>query len=132
MSEPARPNSNAPYEERDANTGILFRFGIFLTLLVLVVAAAMYFLLQFLNARSERGQQTRPYYVEMEPLPPFPQLDVHPNLNYHELRKAELRTSTTYGWINQPEGRVRIPIDAAMERVLKKGLPAVKKEESVS
>ena len=35
-----------------------------------------------------------------------------------ELRGKELTTSTTYGWVDQPAGIVRLPIDRAMELVV--------------
>jgi hypothetical protein len=39
-------------------------------------------------------------------------------------RKTEETTLTTYGWIDQNAGVVRIPIDRAKALVLEKGLPA--------
>src|SRR5690606_8893218 len=33
------------------------------------------------------------------------------------------RLLTTYGWADKQEGRVRIPIDRAMEKALEEGLP---------
>ena len=34
-----------------------------------------------------------------------------------------MRCSTTYGWVDQQKGVVRIPIAQAMDLVVKKGLP---------
>lgn len=41
-----------------------------------------------------------------------------------EYRKAEEAALTTYGWVNQGAGVVRLPIDRAKALVLERGLPA--------
>lgn len=40
-----------------------------------------------------------------------------------QLRATENAILTTYGWVDRPNGVVRIPIDRAMEILLQRGLP---------
>lgn len=53
--------------------------------------------------------------------------------NYHDLHARELKELSTYGWIDQQNADkqknvVHIPIDAAIELTLKKGLPTAEKK----
>jgi hypothetical protein len=40
-----------------------------------------------------------------------------------DVRKHEDERLTSYGWVDKNAGRVRIPIDRAMDLVLQRGLP---------
>ena len=46
-----------------------------------------------------------------------------------QMRAAEEAVLNSYGWVDKDSGRVRIPIERAMEILAKKGLPARKQEE---
>lgn len=54
---------------------------------------------------------------------PQPRLLVDEPANLAELRKHEHAMLTTYGWVDQGAGVVRLPIDRAKELVLERGLP---------
>lgn len=43
--------------------------------------------------------------------------------NLQTFRAKELETLTTYGWVDQNAGTVRLPIDVAKDLVLSRGLP---------
>lgn len=43
--------------------------------------------------------------------------------NLQKFRAQELETLTTYGWVDQNAGTVRVPIDVAKDLVLSRGLP---------
>ena len=55
-----------------------------------------------------------------EPLPPILSTPV---TDLAEMRAAEQRALTSYGWVDQQKGIVRIPIDEAMKLTLQRGLP---------
>jgi hypothetical protein len=55
------------------------------------------------------------------------QIDAHNELR--QMRVAEDAMLNSYGWVDKDSGRVRIPIERAMEILAKKGLPARKQEE---
>jgi hypothetical protein len=46
-----------------------------------------------------------------------------------EMRVQDKDALTTYGWVDQPGGVARIPIDRAMSIVLEKGLGAAGTEK---
>jgi hypothetical protein len=57
-------------------------------------------------------------------LPPTPRLQIAPRADLEEYRRKEFNRLHTYGWVDQPAGKVHIPIDQAIEAVVRAGLPA--------
>ena len=56
---------------------------------------------------------------------PQPRLETKPGEGLSKLRAAEESDLSTYGWIDQKTGTVRVPIDRAMQLLLQRGLPNV-------
>ncbi|MGH9868696.1 MAG: hypothetical protein ACREAA_11110 [Candidatus Polarisedimenticolia bacterium] len=57
------------------------------------------------------------------PLPPEPRLQVSPQTDMRAMRAQEQELLHSYGWVDRQAGRVRIPIERAMEIVAEKGAP---------
>ena len=53
-----------------------------------------------------------------------PRLQSRPADDLHALRAEEDALLTSYGWVDRASGVVRVPIDVAMQLVLKERLPA--------
>jgi len=47
-----------------------------------------------------------------------------PYLQLQNLRTLEDHVLTTYAWVDQSQGTVRIPVDRAIDMVVQKGLPS--------
>jgi hypothetical protein len=54
---------------------------------------------------------------------PAPQLEIDERTELNNDRLREEQTLSTYGWIDQKAGTVRIPIDRAMDLIAERGLP---------
>ncbi len=54
---------------------------------------------------------------------PAPQLEVNERTELNDERLREENTLSTYDWVDQKGGTVRIPIDRAMELLAQRGLP---------
>lgn len=54
---------------------------------------------------------------------PAPQLEINERTQLNEVRLHEEQTLSTYDWIDQDAGTVRIPIDRAMDLIAQRGLP---------
>jgi hypothetical protein len=54
---------------------------------------------------------------------PAPQLETNERGQLDQVRINEENTLSTYGWVDQPAGTVRIPIDRAMDLIVQRGLP---------
>jgi hypothetical protein len=57
------------------------------------------------------------------PIYPEPRLQPSPRQEMQRFLAAEREQLTTYGWVDRAHGIVRIPIEAAMRRVAKEGIP---------
>jgi hypothetical protein len=53
----------------------------------------------------------------------MPRLQTDPAQDLERLRQAENDALNNYGWVDRSRGIVRVPIDRAMELLLKRGLP---------
>jgi hypothetical protein len=56
---------------------------------------------------------------------PAPKLLVREPQNLGALRAHENEVLTTYGWVDQNAGTLRIPIERAKELLIQRGLPVV-------
>ena len=118
------------YEKEDADTRLVIRAGIGLGLATLVATALVLFLFRWLAEREMRGDAPPPPMARMDPgrLPPAPRLQTLPAQDLGAVRAEEERTLTTYGWVDEAKGTVRIPIEEAMRRLAERGeapLPAM-------
>ncbi len=116
------------HEERDVSVIAITRFGIGLTLIIIFAALILWALFNYFakRATAELGE-TSPLAgisTDAHRLPPQPRLQDSPRIDLRDMRAAEDQLLTHYGWIDQGNGVVRIPIDRAMDVVAAKGLPA--------
>lgn len=54
--------------------------------------------------------------------PPGPRLQSDPFAELRALRAVEEQTLTTYAWVDEGAGIVRVPVDRAMDLLVEKGL----------
>jgi hypothetical protein len=54
---------------------------------------------------------------------PSPQLEIDERTQLSQIRLNEEQTLATYGWVDQKDGVVRIPIERAMDLIAQRGLP---------
>ena len=54
---------------------------------------------------------------------PLPRLEENERLEIKDFRMQEEQTLNSYGWVDQQNGVVRIPIDRAMQLLAERGLP---------
>lgn len=111
------------YEKEDADTRMVIRAGIGLALATLVASALVLFLFRWLGQREARGDAPPPPMARTEPgrLPPAPRLQTQPAQDLAAVRAEEERTLTTYGWVDERAGTVRIPIEEAMRLLAQRG-----------
>lgn len=55
--------------------------------------------------------------------PEYPVLQVSPSGDLKDFRAREEQELNSYGWVNKTTGVVRLPVERAMEIVLRQGLP---------
>jgi hypothetical protein len=114
------------YEKRDANAKGIFLcvLGLFVGL-VIVDLVARWIVVDFRKSPRPSDRYTGSVRATdaAASQPQYPRLQISAPADLHEFREKEAQQLTTYGWVNQTAGVVRIPVDRAMELVLQKGLP---------
>lgn len=143
-------NGHGDYERRDITVAGVVYFLIGLGVAVIVVYFVANGVFAFLNKRFEAEQQPLSPLVTSAPkdtrhIPPqygndyekylkesfpAPQLEVNERTELNGERLREEDTLSTYGWVDQNEGKVRIPIDRAMDLIAQRGLPTRTQDET--
>jgi hypothetical protein len=105
----------AAHEPADIARGFISgAFGLLLASLAIVMLGVLWL---FPLPGTDRTLNT--------PLPvyPEPQLQPSPRQEMQRFLAAERQQLTTYGWIDKAHGIVRIPIDVAMDKIARDGIP---------
>ena len=117
---------NARWEKRDAHIPALVQFAFWMAVVLAVTMTGMYFAFNSFKKANPMGPTMSPMVAEnaTRVMPPKPLLQVRPHQELKDYCSAQQEQVTTYGWVDQPSGVVRVPIDRAEELILAKGLPA--------
>jgi hypothetical protein len=127
------------YERRDIGIGGVLYFLLGLAVAGVIANFAVSGLYSFLEKRNEAEQTSASPLVTGTPadtrhLPadskkyldqnfPAPQLETDERGQLDSIRNNEAQALSSYGWIDQQAGTVRIPIDRAMDLIAERGLP---------
>ena len=120
-------NKNIAWERRDLSPFQITAFGIGLLFACVTVAFMMWGLFDFLYSReSAKNPKDVPAMMKERATmkPHEPRLQADPRTEIKDLRESEAGILENYGWLDPDKGTVRIPIEAAMDLTLKKGLPS--------
>jgi hypothetical protein len=120
---PPAGGAQEAYEHSDANARGLLQSGAYLIAVLVVVFFAMAWLFDFYGKVQSLGKPASPF-EDARVLPPAPRLQVQPRAELHAYCEAQDKLLNSYGWADEHNGVVRIPVDRAMELTLQQGLPA--------
>jgi hypothetical protein len=98
--------------------------GLALTVAAIVGHLVLGGFFAFFNSRLAADDPRPAPLANREQTPPEPRLQVSPRQDWREMLEQHTHQIESYGWVDQPGGAVRIPIDRAMDLVLERGLPA--------
>jgi len=113
------------YEQRDANVKGLLQFAFWMAVVLVVTMVGMKFTFDYFKKAMPLGATMSPMVQPTDRmLPPSPRLQSQPHLELQDYCAAQQREVSTYAWVNQQSGVVRLPVDRAMDLVLARGLPA--------
>lgn len=123
-------NPAVAHEHSDVSVSGILTFAVGLIVTAVVIYLSLWTMFARLT-RHESSLQSAPSPLagEFLKLPPEPRLqgapghEVHPMVEMQALRASEDAVLNNYGWIDQGAGKVRIPIDQAMRRLVEQGLP---------
>jgi hypothetical protein len=117
-------NATTPgYETRDANAGGAFKFLVALGIVLVVTGLVCWGLFHFFSVHDVSKAASDSPFADTRQLPLGPQLQVNPREDWLKFREEQEKSLETYAWENRSAGTVRVPIEEAMELLVKKGLP---------
>jgi hypothetical protein len=88
--------------------------------IVAVIQVGIWAMYQYLRTQDQRRNVSRTFLDVAPPVPPEPRLQVNPQQEFQQYLRGQQETLKSYAWTSRAEGRVRIPIDRAMELVVEK------------
>jgi hypothetical protein len=115
---------DAAYEHTDIEPSVAMQFALWLTISMVISAAIVYGAFWLFEGRAQTANEqalTFPLAVGQDPRPQGPPLQTQPFKDVYRLKEAERQKLTSYGWIDQGSGVVRIPIEDAMRLVTERG-----------
>jgi hypothetical protein len=118
----SEPDAGAGYEQRDANIRDLLKFGFWLAMVLVVTLVTVRWTYHFYARIEPVGPPASPF-VNVREIPTGPLLQVAPHVDLQTYCEDQEQQVNTYGWIDQPGGVVRLPVDRAMDLLLERGLP---------
>lgn len=126
---PVRDDPEVSHERSDVNIRGIVIFAAGLLVTAIVIHLGLYWLLELYRAESPREAPVAGA-PRVEEQVPEPRLRISPRVDLEEMRAAQERQLTTYGWLDKEKQTIRIPIDRAMELLAKRGLPARNQTET--
>ena len=121
---PERIDIGAGHELSDLSPKGISLFAVALLALMIVTLLACYGMLIWFGRGAAR-YAAAPSPMAAAPEPALgPRLEVEPGRALKAMREREEKQLHSYGWLDQEEGIVHIPIERAMELLADKGLPA--------
>lgn len=117
-------HNGVQYEKTDVKEGAIARAGIALVAVGLLSGVAVLWLFGALLSREVAREPPPPPLAQASGRqPPEPRLQERPASDVDALRAEEREVLSSYGWVNEEKGVVRIPIDEAMRILARRGLP---------
>jgi len=121
---PGTQHSNSGYETRDAHFRNLTITGVGLLLLMAVMLVLTWGVFGGLDEISPQPGEFPGTFVKPKLAAPSPALQANPSLDLAGMRAREDSVLNNYGWVDRRAGITRIPIDTAMNLLLRQGITA--------
>ncbi|HVN81645.1 MAG TPA: hypothetical protein VMW38_21840 [Terriglobia bacterium] len=130
LAHPQPRNPDVAYEHRDLDFRTIVKFAVALVIFTCVGFIYLWGLFSYFQKKSANQELKPPLLAsERRRLPPEPRLQGAPGneisgaMELQKFRRQEDRQLRSYGWVDRKAGVVRIPIEEAKARLLKRGLP---------
>jgi hypothetical protein len=124
MDKPHNGAATTPrYETRDANAGGVFKFLMALGIVLVVTALVCWGMFRYFSTHAVDQAASDSPFADTRQLPLGPQLQVNPREDWLKFREEQEQALETYAWENRTAGTARVPIEVAMNLLVKKGVP---------
>ncbi len=114
-----------PYgpEESDANIPLIVWTGV--GILFTVVLCMVIVIFQYRFELAMLPKKAEGVFSNQGKLPPQPRLQAFPAKDLVEFQHQQASKAETFGWADKQAGVARVPVEKAMDMILKNGLPVV-------
>jgi hypothetical protein len=124
MADPHTRAAGSPgYETRDANTTGVIGFLVVLGAVIVMASVICYGLFRYYEKYALNRPATESPFADVRQLPMGPELEANPREDWLKFREEQQKSLETLAWENQSAGTVRVPIEEAMDLLVKKGVP---------
>ena len=118
------PGATPGYETRDANVRGVFNFLVILGIVLVVIALVCWGVFRFFTAHEVEAPASESPFADTRQIPFGPVLQVRPRQDWLKFKEEQERSLETLEWANRSAGTARVPIELAMQLLVKKGVPA--------
>lgn len=114
--------------DRELDFGWITKFMIVLALVTIASFVAMWYMGVFLDHRLADAEPEGSPLLErgVTTIPPLPHLQVESYTAWPAMKSEQDHVLSVYTWEDQSTGRVRIPVEQAMQDIAAHGLPRFK------
>ena len=116
--------ATSEYEHTDIEPTIAGKFAVWLFVAMVIsggIVYATFWLFEGQEKQAGEVNQLFPLAAGQVKEPQGPRLQTQPFKDIYVLRQGEREKLTTYGWVDQASGVVRIPVDDAMRMLSERG-----------
>ena len=115
------------HETSDANIRVVVKFAVGLFLSIVASLLIVWVTFNYFARHQELGPPASPFENARKlPPPGVPVLEAKPAEEFKRYFAEQQKQLSTYGWVDQKDGVVRMPIDRAMDLLVGRGLPVQK------
>ena len=123
MVDSHNPSAGSPgYETRDADTRGVLTFLVVLGVVLVMASLLCYGMFRYFSTHEQNQAATESPFADTRQLPLGPQLQVNPREDWLKFREEQRKSLETLAWQNRAAGTARVPIEEAMELLVKKGV----------
>lgn len=111
------------YETTDVRVRPFVLVGVVLVIAAVVGNLILFGASTWYRNRLEAGQVQLGPLARTTQVPPAPRLQISPRQDLQTMLAEHNQRLNSYGWVDQKAGTAHIPIERAMDLLLKRGLP---------
>jgi hypothetical protein len=116
------------HERSDLKTASLLKVVVALVVTVVIIAAGVWWMYGYVRKQDEGRDVRRTLIPPPSPLPAEPRLQVDPAEDFVKFKQEQDQVLNSYGWVSRETGRVRIPVERAMDLVAERGVRGQEKQ----
>ena len=122
MNEPADKNKQTAFEKTDVNVRSVALIGAWIFIIVIATSALMIPYYRMVERRLSGASSLKTVSpAQNTPELSEPLLEIDSSEAWRQFRLVSLKKASAYGWVDKDKGIAHIPVDKAIDEMLRKG-----------